>query len=507
MIEFKDVSITILKNGRPLLKNFNFVLGPGDKFAIIGEEGNGKSTFIKAIYNIENVKPYCQIIGEIDTKYFKIGYLEQQLSDKWNEALVSEYLLKSSPEEEIDYDKYNELAYIMKVLSNLGIKKDILDNEQKVSTLSGGEKVKLQLAKIIVSEPDVLLLDEPTNDLDIETLEWLEDFMIKAEQPIIFVSHDETLLESVANGIIHLEQIKRKKDARHVIERCSYAEYVTNRINQINKQAQISSKEFSEYKQKVSVLKELKEEVRQANPGRPNRMNAIMAQERKISKKELTKKMDVEEVVNIKLEEGISLPNGKVVIDYQLDNLAINNNSLATNIKLYVTGADHIGIIGRNGIGKTTLLRKIFEELKEREDLEVGYMPQNYDESVNLNQKAIDFLINDGSDNEKTKITTFMGSMKFTYEEMNSRIKNLSGGQKAKLFLLKMILDKCNVMLLDEPTRNLSPLTNPAIRNLLSNYEGAIISVSHDRKYLEEVCNKIYELKPSGLYLTGKHTK
>ena len=503
MLEFKNVSIYIKKNDRPLIEDFNFVLSEGDKFAIIGEEGNGKSTLLKIIYNEKLIKDYCYFKGEIIKRDSKIGYLKQFIDSAWYDNYVHEFFLKENPEDEIDYNKYNELSEIMAILSELNIDTDILDNDQKIGTLSGGEKVKIQLAKIISNKPDILLLDEPTNDLDITTLEWLEEFILNTKLPLLFISHDETILENVSTGIIHIEQLKRKRESRHVIEHVNYKEYVDLRINKKVKQDQLASNEIREFKEERKVLKQLKNKVQQANPGRTNRMNSLLSQEKKLENKELTNKFEVEEVINIKVNDEVSLPNGKKVIDFKLDELKINNKLLSENIHLVVSGPKKIGIIGDNGIGKTTLLNKIYDEINNVESLKLGYMPQDYSKLIDMEISPVSFLSSTFSKEEQTQIRTFMGSMKFTYEEMESKIKDLSGGQIAKLFILKMMISECNVLILDEPTRNLSPLTNPAIRRVLREFNGAIISVSHDRKFLEEVCDDIYELGKSGIFLTS----
>ena len=171
-----------------------------------------------------------------------------------------------------------------------------------------------------------------------------------------------------------------------------------------------------------------------------------------------------------------------------LDELKINGKILSKNINLSVIGKKKLVILGKNGSGKTTLLKKILEKLKETPNIKVGYMPQNYDEVLNNYSKVLDFL-SENNEESITRIRSLLGMLKFTSEEMLNDISNLSGGQKAKIFLLKMFLDKSNVLLLDEPTRNLSPLSNPVIRKLLKEYPGSIISVSHDRKYIEEVCD------------------
>ena len=159
------------------------------------------------------------------------------------------------------------------------------------------------------------------------------------------------------------------------------------------------------------------------------------------------------------------------------------------------------GLLGPNGAGKTTLLKKIAAELKAREDLRVDYMPQNYEDQLDLSMTPVDFLDSTGEKSERTKIRTYLGSLKYTADEMDHPIRELSGGQKAKVLLLKMSLGNANVLILDEPTRNFSPLSGPVIRKMLREFPGAIISISHDRKYIGEVCGKEYLLEKDGLRL------
>ena len=163
-----------------------------------------------------------------------------------------------------------------------------------------------------------------------------------------------------------------------------------------------------------------------------------------------------------------------------------------------------ICIIGKNGIGKTTLIRKIAKSMLERKDLRVEYMPQNYEELLNLDMTPVDFLDSTGDKEERTRIRTYLGSLKYTVDEMEHPIRELSGGQKAKILLLKMSMSGANVLILDEPTRNFSPLSSPVIRGMLREFPGAIISVSHDRKYIDEVCDKVYELTADGMRILAE---
>ena len=203
------------------------------------------------------------------------------------------------------------------------------------------------------------------------------------------------------------------------------------------------------------------------------------------------------------------MPNGKRVLEFAREELWVSQGAsegigesgrlLARDIKLSVTGPEHICIIGKNGAGKTTLLREIARELLARTDIKAYYMPQNYEDALDMTVTPVDFLCETGDREEVSRIRTYLGSMKYTADEMLHPIEELSGGQKAKLLLLKMSMAGCDVLILDEPTRNFSPLSNPVIREMLKNYGGTIISISHDRKYINEVCDTIYELTEQGL--------
>ena len=174
-------------------------------------------------------------------------------------------------------------------------------------------------------------------------------------------------------------------------------------------------------------------------------------------------------------------------------------NTVVNNIDLELEPGKIYGLIGRNGAGKTTLLRKIADELLNRRDIKAEYMPQNYEDMLDLDVTPVDFLNQSGDKEESTRIRTYLGSLKYTPDEMEHPIRELSGGQKAKVLLLKMSLSGANVLILDEPTRNFSPLSGPVIRKMIKDFKGAVISISHDRKYIDEVCDTRYEMNTNGL--------
>lgn len=534
MLQIKNLTITHRKDLRVILKDFSMVLNDGDKAAIIGEEGNGKSTLMKLIFDEALVDDYVDFSGEIIKNGARIGYLAQELLQVEKEKSIYEYCSEC---EAFYLMSPRELA---EIANKLALSLELFYSEQKVGALSGGEKVKLQLARILMEQPDILFLDEPSNDIDLQTLAWLEQFILECRLPVLFISHDEMLLERTANKIIHIEQIKRKTESRYTVAVMGYAEYVEKRRLGFAHQEQVARKERSEYEKQQERFRKIQQKVehqqnaisrQDPHGGRllKKKMHAVKALEHRFEKEfaDMTEIPETEDAIFIKFGEKIVLPNGKRVLDFELEELLVSKQEpivrteedfetkyqkieapgiekdekrlLAKHIKLSVIGPEHICIVGKNGTGKTTLIRKIAEALQKRQDIKTFYMPQNYEELLDLQKTPVDFLVVNGDKEEISRARTYLGSMKYTADEMSHPISELSGGQKAKLLFLKMSMEGCNVLILDEPTRNFSPLSGPVIRDMLRNYGGAIISISHDRKYISDVCDKVYELTKNGL--------
>lgn len=522
MLQIKNLNITHLKDNRVLLQKLSFTLNAGDKAAIIGEEGNGKSTLLKLIYNETLAENYVDYTGEIIRNQARVGYLPQELSHE-EKALSAYAFMCGNGDESLFLEA--DVSELSQISRQLKLPLEMFYSEQLLGQMSGGEKIKLQFARILVNKPDVLLLDEPSNDLDMDMVYWLEDFIKKSNFPILFISHDEVLLENTANKIIHLEQIKRKSEARSTVIKSTYKEYVSRRNSSFAHQEQVARKERSEYQKQQENFRQIQQKVehqqnaisRQDPHGGAllkKTMHRVKAYEARFEKQyeNMTEIPETEDAIFIKFGEASSIPAGKVVLDYRLEELFVEKNvddgaaqaekrCLATDIHLFIGGSEHICIIGKNGCGKTTLLRKIADELLDRKDINVAYMPQNYEELLDLTQTPVEFLSITGDKDEISRIRTYLGSMKYTADEMSHSIGDLSGGQKAKILLLKMSIEGSNVLLLDEPTRNFSPLSTPVIRQMLKTFKGTIISVSHDRKYIEEVAEKVYELTEAGLIL------
>ena len=509
MLQIKNLNLTHKKDLRVILGDFNMVLNAGDKAVIIGEEGNGKSTLMKWIYNPSLIEGYIEAEGEKIAGKEIFGYLPQEIPDEDKGKSIYEYF----SEEELFWSKTpKELS---EIAGKFGMESDFFYSDQEMESLSGGEKVKAQLMRIFIQDVTVLLLDEPSNDIDIKTLELLEKIINEWEHIVLFISHDETLIENTANMVIHIEQIMRKIKARYTVARLPYRRYVEERLHKFESQQRQALNERKakmirdeKYRKVMQKVQNALDNCSRQTPGEAknlkDKMHTVKSMGRRFEKEDekMTEMPQQEEAIFFKLGNKNSyIPAGKTVIECTIPKLMTPDGKriLAKEIDFKIRGSEKICIVGSNGVGKTTFLRKIAEELLNRTDVKAEYMPQNYEDILNLDMTPIDFLDKTGDKEERTKIRTYLGSLKYTVDEMEHPIRELSGGQKAKVLLLKMSLSGANVLILDEPTRNFSPLSGPVIRKMLREFPGAVISISHDRKYIDEVCDKIYELSSTGL--------
>ena len=510
MLQIKDLTIIHRGDLRIILEKFSMVLNDGDKAVIIGEEGNGKSTLMKWIYDPELAEEYTECKGERIIAGEVLGYLPQELPEADKAKTLYEYFSEAQLFYNKDPKELSEMAKEFQVPT------DFFYSDQSMGSLSGGEKVKAQLMRILIDKPTVLLLDEPSNDIDISTLELLERLINGWKQIVLFISHDETLIENTANMIIHIEQIMRKTKSRYTVVRDNYRSYTERRAENFERQEQQAINDRKKKKLRDEKYARVYNSVDQAltniskgardseAKNLKDKMHTVKAMGKRFEKEDenMTKMPEQEEAIFFKLgNDSARMPAGKTVIEYKLDELRTpdGTKALAKNIFLRVRGPEKICIVGTNGVGKTTLLKLMAEELLSRKDIKAQYMPQNYEELLDLDVTPVEFLDDTGDKAIRTRIRTYLGSLKYTADEMDHPIRELSGGQKAKVLLLKMSLSDANVLILDEPTRNFSPLSGPIIRKMIASFPGAVISISHDRKYIEEVCTKTYTLTEKGL--------
>ena len=508
MFQIEDCRIIYKKDLRVLADGFSLTVHPGDKIALIGEEGNGKSTLLKWMYDPALVEDYAEVHGKRLAGRERLGYLPQELSAEDKEKPVYAYMTEERLFTEMNPAEIAELG------RKCGLDPEVFYDERRLGSFSGGEKIKIETARILASMPTVFLLDEPSNDLDIATLEWMEKLIRDTKAGVVYISHDEVLLENTANRIVHMELFKRKTESRITVMNVSYAEYVKRREDLFDRQMMMARSDRREEKIRMEKFRRIQQKVehdlRSVSRQDPHggfllkkKMRSVKSMEKRFERERenITDVPEKEEAILFHFENSQPVPEGKTVLDFRLDELRTPGEErvLAKNIELFVRGPRKVCIIGKNGSGKTTLLKKIREELKDRKDLRAAYMPQNYEDLLEMEETPVEYLAPERTTEKITKVRKCLGAMKYTTDEMDHAIRELSGGQKAKVFLLKMVLDEADVLLLDEPTRNFSPLSAPVIREVLKEFPGAIIAVSHDRRFLAEVPDQIYELTKEGL--------
>ena len=503
MLQIKNLSVYHNKDLTPLIENLSFSLRAGERAALIGEEGNGKTTLLRIAAG-EDV-PYVSVTGDIVTSGAR-GYLPQELPAHERQMTAYDFFCQSP----VFFDQTpRELADLSRQFSLPG---DVFYSDQVMESFSGGERVKLQLCRLLMEKPSLLLLDEPSNDLDLATVRWLETFMATCDVPMLFVSHDESLLRAAANVIIHVERLRRRQVPRATVYRMDYDTFYTTRLSSMAHQEQVARKEREEYDKKMERFNKIRQKVEHAQSaisrqdpqgGRllKKKMHAVQSMGKRFDREaeNMTAMPESEEAIFAKLTCNPQ-PPGKVVADIHLPELAVPGRVLARDVRLTVQAGEKVLITGKNGAGKSTLLRALYEEMKLRCDIRVFYMPQDPCEMLDMDKTPVEMLAVTWDKEETTQSRVELGSMKFTPEEMDHPCRGLSGGQKIKLMFLMMARQQPDVLLLDEPTRNLSPLSGPVVRELFASYPGCIIAVSHDRLFAKAVFTRAVELNASGLH-------
>lgn len=503
MIQARNISITIDRDQKTIVDGFSFTVADGAKVALIGEEGNGKSTLLKWLCDPALVEGYATVTGYASVSGTK-GYLPQELPESERKLSVYEFLTAHCGE-----DALNPKA-LSRAMKDVALPRDLAYSDQTMETLSGGERVKLALVVLLLNDCDVLFLDEPSNDLDLETLLWLERFLASVKKTVLYISHDEVLLSRTAEAVIHLEMVRRKKIPRATMANIPYDEYMKRREAAFEHQAQVAQFEQKAFREKKERYLSIYNAVDHAqasltrqdpSTGRllKKKMHTVRSLGRRLEKEqaELTEAPEAEWAILPKWLGG-EVKNGRTVLEYGPATLALGERVLSENVAIRISGPERVCIVGRNGCGKTTLLKKLVPEIEKR-GYNVFYMPQTYADLLPADRLPVEFLAPGGDRESVTEARIFLGSMKYTTDEMDHPIRALSGGQQAKLLLLKAILDRADVLVLDEPTRNLSPLSAPAVRTLLREFRGAILTVTHDRKLIAEAATRVLALSETGL--------
>ena len=500
MIKINQLTITQNKDLRDLISDLNITIQDGEKVAIIGEEGNGKSTLLKTLMG-ERLDDFS-ISGEIQSDLQSLSYIPQHLPEELKKKSLQDYFFLESAD--LDYSILYRLA------EELQFDSSRFASDQEIGSLSGGEALKIQLIHELSKPFEILFLDEPSNDLDLETVDWLKIQIQKMKQTVIFISHDEDFLSQTADTIIHLRLVKHRKEAETLVEHLDYDRYSEQRKANFARQSQQAANDQRAYDKTMEKHRRVKQNVENAlratkdsTAGRllAKKMKNVLSQEKRYEKaaQSMTQKPLEEEQIQLFFSDIEPLAASKVLVRLEKENLSIGERVLAQELQLTVRGQEKIGIIGPNGVGKSTLLAKLQQVLSDKREISLGFMPQDYQETLQLNLSPVEFLSQTRHKEEIQKIQSYLASLNFSYPEMHHQIHSLSGGQQGKLLLLNLVLRKPNFLLLDEPTRNFSPTSQPEIRKLFANYSGGLVTVSHDRRFLKEVCTSIYSLTEHGL--------
>lgn len=512
-----------------VLENVTFEIQEGEKAGIVGKNGCGKSTVLKLILGIEE-----EYIGSISIKKgSKLGYVDQipdydetyKVIDVLNRAFEVQHsiyekmraielqmtLLTGTELDKIlkkysDYQKkYEQLGgyeieeRLSKVCAGLNITKDF--TERSFSTLSGGEKTLVLLAKLLLDNPDILLLDEPSNHLDLNAIEWLEDFIRSYKGTVLIVSHDRYFLDRTVNKVIELEEMCSK----------TYLGNYSDYLEQKEKDIMLQMDAYSNQQKKIEAIEKAIKNLRDWG----NRGDNEKFFKRAANMQKRLDKMDRVDRPNsgnggIRLNLNMSGRSGKDVIILDEGFKSFGEKTILKNAKMHMRYGEKLALIGSNGCGKSTLLKLIMNKAQNLEEylldqgsldtgaaLKIGYLPQN----VYFNNEEHTILESFRDDIEITegKAREYLAKFLFYGESVFRKVKNLSGGERSRLVLAKLMFDDINLLILDEPTNHLDIVSRESLEETLKDFEGSIFFVSHDRYFINVLCSRVMELKDGQL--------
>ena len=510
-------NITVSFAGEDLFSGITFKLDAGNRVGLVGKNGAGKSTLLKIIAGEQEYDKGTLALE----KKVKIGFLKQDIDfimgrtvleeayeafteikeverklDEVNIALAERTDYESDSYHQLMVDLndlthhfeviggYNYKGNTEKILQGLGFKRE--DFNMLTDTFSGGWRMRIELAKLLLQNNDILLLDEPTNHLDIESIIWLEYFLKNFSGAIMLVSHDKMFLDNVTNRTIEIS-LGKIYDYKY-----PYSIYLNQREELKEKQLQAQKNQDKEIKHTEQLIEKFRAKANKAS----------MAQSliKKLNKVERIK-VDMDDTSVMKVRFPMSIQPGKVVVEAENAAKNYGDNQVLSNVNLLIERSSKIAFVGQNGQGKTTLAKMIVNEIpfdgkvKLGHNVQIGYFAQNQAEYLDGNKTVLQTMIDASNDGNRVKVRDMLGAFLFGGDDVDKKVKVLSGGERNRLALCKMLLSPFNMLVMDEPTNHLDIASKNVLKQALQNFEGTVILVSHDREFLQGLTKTVYEFK------------
>ena len=503
--------------GFELLKKISFLVTPKDRIGLAGKNGAGKSTLLKIIAGQQEPSEGSVVVP----KDIRVGYLPQHMAvadshtvfEETRKAFDEILQIKNqidhinhqiATREDYESDEYMNLitqvtelndryqlvggrnfeAEIEQTLMGLGFKRN--DFSRATSEFSGGWRMRIELAKILLQKPDVFLLDEPTNHLDIESIQWLEEFLRNYSGAVVLVSHDRAFLDAVTNRTIEIS-LGKIYDYK-----ANYTKYLE--LRQEHRETQLAA-----YKNQQKLIEDTEKFIERF---RYKATKAVQVQSRSKMLEKLDR-IEIDEEDNSKLNIRFQPPerSGTIVVDCKHLTKKYGDLLVLDDIHLMIERGEKIAFVGKNGEGKTTLARIILNELeyegglKIGHNVKIGYFAQDQAQRLDENLSVLETIDQIAVGDVRTKIRDILGAFMFSGEDVEKKVKVLSGGERSRLAMIRLMLEPVNFLVLDEPTNHLDMRSKEILKQALASYEGTVLVVSHDREFLDGMANCIYEFK------------
>ncbi len=509
--------VTVSFGGYNLFDNVSFLINPKDRIGLAGKNGAGKSTMLKLLAGLQSPTK-----GEISIpKDCKIGYLPQDMVHQHGRTVFEETEtafaeiqamqkrlddINHQLETRTDYesDSYMQLIEdlteinarldvvgagntseeIEKVLRGLGFERK--EFTRQTSEFSGGWRMRIELAKLLLQKPDVLLLDEPTNHLDIEAIQWLEEFMETFSGAVVLISHDKTFLDTVTKRTI---EIVNQKIYDY---KTNYSHYLVLREERREQQENAAKNQQRIINQYETLI----------DKNRAKASKAAFAQSL-IKKLDKMERVEVDDVDTAAVRFRFPAPahSGKIVITAEHAGKKYDQKQIFSDANFIITKGEKIGLVGRNGEGKSTMMKMIAGKIPFDGTVQLGhsvlmgYFEQDQEEKLNLNKTVFETIDELAVGEVRKQVRTLLGSFLFGGDDIDKKVKVLSGGERGRLALCKLLLEPYNLLLLDEPTNHLDIKSKEVLKNALLDYEGTVVMVSHDRDFMAGMCNRLFEFR------------